>query len=608
MKKLSALLLCLLMIVTCALAGCATFSIDKVKYYNEVVATVGEEKITRYDLLNAYSSYGQNYYQSQLGQSEQDAFKSTFELLIKRESLYQWAKENITLTAYEVNSAVESMFDSLDSQMENYVATAKTIFNISATVSPAEEKTETAYKLSDYYFAPSRRATVNAEDSKKIDYLVEEKTYTPVIAEEFLEGDLFKAGTIEEVKTKYLAHFQNTLVNETQKANLYNKAIALLADDLINYEYYLRDAENKPYNTVTNDLLFRYFERNYTSQIKGAYLTKIRSNYLRDAATNGTLSTDKIVSEYKDLYTESYEKYVNNKEQYKTDMAAISTGADSVLYHPDFTDGTRFGYFVHALISFDEAGTQKAALDAAKTSYENSSSPDKETTYNAEVNAILSTITSTERDLETGLLIKDTDGNNVKHSIDYVLEEYAKVHTLTDFIKFMFRFSTDNATLSAGMPYVLGYDATYDGETIESKKYVGSYSDMVKEFTKEGINLMQNGKTMSEKLLEVDSSKMCVTTYGIHFLYYVGEISSINDPDPDAAYCSKNVVGTNNLCSILNPLTGETYFDKLFNSVYPTDSNEEVYASVDSYDTYEESLIDNSKITIYDTKLNGTKS
>ena len=40
----------------------------------------------------------------------------------------------------------------------------------------------------------------------------------------------------EEVKTKSLAHFQNTLVNETQKENLYNKAIAKVMEAHPNWE------------------------------------------------------------------------------------------------------------------------------------------------------------------------------------------------------------------------------------------------------------------------------------------------------------------------------------------------------------------------------------
>ena len=81
MKKFSAIFICLLMIITCGLAGCATFSIDKVAYYNEVLATVDETKITRFDLLTAYNSYGNSYYVQQMGQSEGEALKSTLDLL-----------------------------------------------------------------------------------------------------------------------------------------------------------------------------------------------------------------------------------------------------------------------------------------------------------------------------------------------------------------------------------------------------------------------------------------------------------------------------------------------------------------------------------------------
>ena len=80
-KKFSAILICLLMIVTCGLAGCASFSIDKVKYYNEVLAKVDDTKITRFDLLNAYNSYGNSYYVQQMGQSESQALQSTLYLV-----------------------------------------------------------------------------------------------------------------------------------------------------------------------------------------------------------------------------------------------------------------------------------------------------------------------------------------------------------------------------------------------------------------------------------------------------------------------------------------------------------------------------------------------
>ena len=78
MKKFFALMLCCLFVLTCSLTGCAGFSIDKVKYYNEVVAKVGDTKITRFELVNAYNSYG-----NQLGSDDAMKRHSIYSLIAK---------------------------------------------------------------------------------------------------------------------------------------------------------------------------------------------------------------------------------------------------------------------------------------------------------------------------------------------------------------------------------------------------------------------------------------------------------------------------------------------------------------------------------------------
>ena len=106
MKKFTAVILCLLMIVTLSLSGCAGFSINPVKYYNEVVARVGETNITRFELVNAYNSYGSTYYSTQQGLSESEAMDKTLDLLINREILYQYATANndkFKPNAYQMN-------------------------------------------------------------------------------------------------------------------------------------------------------------------------------------------------------------------------------------------------------------------------------------------------------------------------------------------------------------------------------------------------------------------------------------------------------------------------------------------------------------------------
>ena len=141
MKKFTALILCLLMIVTFSFAGCATFSIDPVKYYNEVVAVVGNTKIKRFELVNAYNSYGYTFYVSQQGLSEQEAMTQTIQLLADREALYQYGlsnKEMYKPTPYQMNELIGTMFDSIDSQLDEYLQTAKQIYKVEDKSTPEQ--------------------------------------------------------------------------------------------------------------------------------------------------------------------------------------------------------------------------------------------------------------------------------------------------------------------------------------------------------------------------------------------------------------------------------------------------------------------------------------
>ena len=62
MKKITIFLMSLLLVISCCFAGCSTFKVDEVKYYNETVAEVNGYKITRHELINSYNNYGYNYW------------------------------------------------------------------------------------------------------------------------------------------------------------------------------------------------------------------------------------------------------------------------------------------------------------------------------------------------------------------------------------------------------------------------------------------------------------------------------------------------------------------------------------------------------------------
>lgn len=599
MKKLSALLICLLMIVTCGLAGCATFSIDKVKYYNEVLATVDQTKITRFDLLTAYNSYGENYFVQQQGQSKSEALNSTLDLMIDRELLFQYAKENDALykpTAYQVNEILKEMFDSVDEQMEKYITEAKGILDIEIKEEEETEEESKSYSFDDYKYSP--RAVVKSKNNNGtteyyIEYIAptEDENYEKLIDEQYLTN-FSSNGAINEIKTKYFEHFLSDL-NDEEGSNaiaIYNKVRSLFVKDLIDYEYYLRDENGKKFDTATENLISRYFSRTFDSQIQSKYLENLRTEYLK----NEELSISLLEQEYSYISNLSYNKYSGNLEAYKKAMKDIGTKGDTILYHP--TTDAKFGYFVHTLISFDSIKENLKLLEEEKD----------QDAYDLAYKSLISNLEVTARDYDAENNTY-TDGTT-KATLSEILEEYNNIKNnyttynekLSAFIQFMFKYTGDTATLSAGMPYVVG---------------TNGYSSMVEEFNNEAIKLMDGaaGNMSNASLSSFDD--LCITEYGIHLLFYIGDVNAFDIPHSDSSNVyikDEDVAGSemfNLYTKIINPLTKETYFDMMFDLVYPS-SSDEVYTSNNGYTDFEENLVNEIEndhpVTKYTSKIKGT--
>ena len=614
------------MIITCSLAGCATFSIDRVKYYNEVVATVGEKNITRADLLSAYNSYGYTYFVSQSNQSEAEAMNSTLDILIDRELLYQYALDNddrYRPSAYQVNEAIQSMFDSLDQETQNYVSEAKDIFNIESSASTTDEteEEETAYLYEDYKYKPRAKVSVRyyQDASKKtisstetefkeyyIEYITEDEptNYETLIDSTYL-NNFNSDEVIDAIIEKYFSDFKENLTYTEKSENvdlIYNKVLSLMAEDLREYEYYLRDENGKEYSKDTDSLIYRYFERNFESQIEAAYLTNIQTYFLE----NEDLSIQALIDEYLYLTESSYTKYVNHEETYKTDLQAIGTNADTMYYHPtNLSDGTKFGYVLHTLISVDGLDEALTALDSDTEIKDN---PDL---YESRYNAIISEYLDNDnleisvRNPKTGLIDSTTD-------FATVLQEYSEITKISDyetkldaFINFMFKYTGDyESSLVSGMPYVVG---------------TNGYSQMAEAFTEEAERLINAGVKGGTTPASTDN--LCVSNYGVHFLFYIGEVGDqdyyIPYADRESVYIQSDNKSFDNgrynlYYKILNPMTGETYFDMLFDAVYPAESDELNYTSNTGYSDHEEELINTSanfhKVVKYTTKINSTKT
>ena len=586
-KKLSALLLCLLMIVTCALAGCAGFEIDKVKYYNEVLATVGETTITRFELLSAYNSYGSNYYSSSTNPLEE-----TLTTLINQELLYQYGlseDETFKPTPYQVNKLVQELFDDLDESMEKYISTAKSMMKIENDISEETSTDEESAYLKENYFYTPRAKVELVIGNYEIVYIVEKDPEYPEEVDRLLTNsnleNFTSESTLTAIQEKYLSHLMDKLqAEEKENANaLYEKVLSLFAKNLISYEHYLRDENGNAYSKVTSELLRRYFERTFNSRIKAQYINNIRTDYLE----HETLSISSLVDEFDYIYNLDYSLYSDDFASYATKLKNIGTKGDSVVYHP--TTDSQFGYFIHTLISFGDLKDKFTALENEKD----------EEKYEIEYNKLLSQVVVHPRNTETGLVDED-----VNVTLSEVFEEFKAIQTETEydkklnkFIDFMFKYTGDaSSTLVSGMPYVVGTNGN---------------SAMEANFTQEAISLMTNGQAGAVSQATVgDVDSWCITSYGIHFLMYVDDVAAY-DVDPanipngsSAAYYLSN--------KILNPLTGKTYFDMLFDSVYPASSSDEVYTSKTGYSDYESILIEDAKsefkVEKFATKIKATKT
>ena len=139
---------------------------------------------------------------------------------------------------------------------------------------------------------------------------------------------------------------------------------------------------------------------------------------------------------------------------------------------------------------------------------------------------------------------------------------------------------------------------------------------MEEAFTKECVKLMKQDVGTISSADETNVDSLCITSYGVHFVMYVEDVAAYDISNPNAAYIQytdKVNSGAENLThKKLNPLTGETYFDMLFDLVYPASGDEEVFLSDTGYSDFEKQLIEYAqeiyKLDVKQTKLEGTKS
>jgi len=594
MKRISTIFMAFILMLMVVLTGCSTFSINKVDYYNEVLAKVGSEKITRFDLVSAYNNYGYTNYVTQAGQSEKEALTSTMDTLVKRKLVVQYAKDNdkYDLTEYEVKKVYRETLDYLLESLKSNRETARKIYDLeepeSNVTTPEEDEKS---KLSEYYY--KKRVKIQDGQLKFIDTNLEkdDEFIEPAIDNKYVTNfeDYTQKEIVRELLAKFKEEFYYNENNEDSElfTKVCDKALEMTCNNLINYEYYLRE-NGKRLSTKYEDVLFRFVENAYESQLESAYVTKVSNVYMQETE----LSNESIINAFKAMYQSDYAKYAKDSEAYNS--AIVSTEANLIYYTPNGED--EFGYFLHVLLPFNNVEDDLKRLKDHRDIY--TSDEDYKAAQMALVNQIMCAQRTTQDVYEDDELIFE-EGVTLDDEvlITDVLNEYsANVNDLNSFIKFMFKYTTDNATLTADMPYIIGYNPeSYTGKLGDDNKLTGAYTSMVNNFTREAIRLMQENQRYTK------SDEYILTNYGIHLLYYVGEVSN-----PVSVQDLSSVTIQDLNSAVLNQATGETYLDRVFDLVYPA-GDDGMFTSNTKYSDFEEVLIDSLygqySVTLYKTKI-----
>lgn len=563
-KKLLILILCLLVFIP-TLAGCGSFAVNPIKYYNAVVAKVGDTNISRYELLSAYNSYGYENYVTNAGQTVEEALQSTLDLLTKRETLKQYA-ENATLADgvtkkyilndYEINEIFVEVFDYFDSSFDSYMEKARNI--LGQEIEETEEETEdTKYTFSKY----EKRASITTTGSvESVEYIDDDIATTPDTY--ILDSGLYTQynNTTSMVEALYDAYTYNFDDQE-----VYDKAYDLLVQQLIKNNRYVR-IDGKAMSTEAEDVIMAEFKRAYENAYKNALITKVRSNYLE----NESIDVEYLLRKFTSLYNTSEVKYTLSATDYNSAMLSDNVG---VLYHPTSEDADTFFYVYNLLLQFTTQ--QKSDYAAIISAYENGIID--ETTYDTMLSDLKKEIPVYTRDSEGNKTLSTYEVADIENmlSSNIVGTDAQKLVAINNLI---YAYNEDPGMFTSTTPYVVGLEN----------------SNMVDEFNEASRDLAEDAV--------YGSYKGTFTTYGYHIVFYAGEVEQkLSRSDINALTLTKLSQ------TYINDLTEYSYFDWLFDTVYPADVSDEIYSSNNGYSEYEDLLMDDLsntyKVTIYSDVL-----
>jgi len=481
---------CALILSVVLLSGCSWLKIDEFDYYNQVVATVGTKEFYKKDLLEAFSSYGYQYYQQ--GQmSLEESVKQTITSMIDRELLMDEVKATLGKLdpkeeAQIRKEAYDYMQDSIFTHEEKIRKELDSQINI-------EEDTSSSAPL---------RAT--------------KEEYAPKT--EYVDGQVVR---IKETKEKV---FADNLTEHFTKSN------QIITDEKVSsiawarYVNALQDgAKAEGRSTKEADVLLHEENRLIELLTDNYYLEKYEEAFF----DRTPVDTATVLAYYREQYKKAQSTYADIDE-YHTAMQNASS--EYIYYHPTNPDNDLEHEYVnvkHILIKFSE--DQTAELTSLKKEYGGSDEAEVSTDhplYDEYLDRCNDVVSKTRTTFEmngqkfVGWTPKQVF-NYVKSYVSGSPKEMSK-----KFDEMIYVFNDDEGFMNSEFDYVVNLDTNVKDQ-------------MVAPFA-------NTSRSLAEK--QFGAMEMVETTYGYHIIFNDGfaenivneaNIDNISDEELLELLCSK---------------------------------------------------------------------
>lgn len=483
MKKLIKKILttaCAFVLSIICLSGCSWLKIDNYEYYNQVVVEIGDQKFTKKNLIEAFNSYGYQYYQS-YGYSMEESINSTIETMIDKWLLLEEIKSNseYQLTDEEKLEIRQEAFDYMQDSIFTYEEQVRKEWNMTVESEDAETES-TSLRVAEEVYIPST------------------------------EYD-FETGTVTRVEEEH----SHTIVNNNITLTTdFSKSLQVVTDKKVSDEAWARyvkslqdSAESEGRSTKESEVL--KFEQNRLIELleNNLYLEKYEHAFFEELPVD----VDSVLDYYRSQYKSQKSIFTVNEDLYHTAMQKAST--DYVYFHAN--SGEEYVNVKHILIKFNDAQTE--AITALKTEFDildDGTDEDEERKQNAEYKARLQKIvnqTSSTFELDGKTYTWNAlVSNNGQYSVLEYVQSKVTASNLQErcaqFNELMYIFNDDEGSMNSEFDYVVNLDTNVADQ-------------MVKEFA-DGV------RTLDAEEGE-GSMDYVVTEYGVHIIFHAGRVNNL---------------------------------------------------------------------------------